>query len=463
MRKDTGSSPQAWGEAPSPRLARRDPRIIPTGVGRGLGGGCGRTGSRDHPHRRGERPPVEGRLRLRGGSSPQAWGEGDRAVRQRVVGGIIPTGVGRGPTAPRWGRGRWDHPHRRGERGIQVKTGQPNDGSSPQAWGEVGRAGAGRAGAGIIPTGVGRGASRRPTAPPPRDHPHRRGERSRHTLHVAIGGGSSPQAWGEVKRSSTKSATPRIIPTGVGRGCPRRKPEWRCGDHPHRRGERSPCASSCVLPSGSSPQAWGEEPVEKRPVAQPGIIPTGVGRGGASPPTSRRPGDHPHRRGERMLPPVTTKADDGSSPQAWGEVKDYDVQGSGGGIIPTGVGRGPCPAPRTRCEPDHPHRRGERPPREFTARPSGGSSPQAWGEAGRGPRRRIRRGIIPTGVGRGPAARPPRRGDGDHPHRRGERGGSRGRSRPSPGSSPQAWGEVALPRRGPAHRRIIPTGVGRGA
>ncbi len=134
---------------------------------------------------------------------------------------------------------------------------------------------------------------------------------------------------------------------------------------------------------------------------------------------------------------------------------------------------------------DHPHRRGERGAREHAAEVFSGSSPQAWGKAVLPGPRALRRGIIPTGVGKGSARNEFVPVSKDHPHRRGERdtirdlGGVGLGSSPqawgkgggveaerlgevAEGSSPQAWGKAVHRALGCTSAGIIPTGVGKG-
>src|SRR5690606_4870225 len=92
-------------------------RFIPTRVGRGRTASRGGAAAPVHPHSRGEREHAIVRIGQSYGSSPLAWGEGERPrelAREDLV-----------------------HPHSRGERAL-IKVGSHYlHGSSPLAWGEA--------------------------------------------------------------------------------------------------------------------------------------------------------------------------------------------------------------------------------------------------------------------------------------------------------------------------------------
>ena len=213
--------------------------------------------------------------------------------------------------------------------------------------------------------------------------------------------------------------------------------------HPHRRGERHLLLARQFTSGGSSPQAWGTASPTRPSVHVGRFIPTGVGNGVLAGVERVGVPVHPHRRGER----VSTVRDRGRSNR----------------FIPTGVGNGWPPARSPGCRTVHPHRRGERAHSPPFVKTWGGSSPQAWGtvvvywcdnRVGR---------FIPTGVGNGEASTAPPDYQSVHPHRRGERGHGRRKSRAGRGSSPQAWGTAFFFWQRFGKFRFIPTGVGNGA
>ena len=91
---------------------------------------------------------------------------------------------------------------------------------------------------------------------------------------------------------------------------------------------------------------------------------------------------------------------------------------------------------------------------------TGGSSPLAWGTRFlRRPARKQFR-FIPTRVGNTLRASMRPRPYSVHPHSRGEHGIIRGDIRVRIGSSPLAWGTLAMNQTCGCHRRFIPTRVG---
>jgi len=91
-------------------------RIIPTCVGKSNLRICAAAMPKDHPHVRGEK--KAGRITAPAvlGSSPRAWGKGQRLDVVRGGPRIIPTCVGKRPPNARPRTNRADHPHVRGEK-----------------------------------------------------------------------------------------------------------------------------------------------------------------------------------------------------------------------------------------------------------------------------------------------------------------------------------------------------------
>src|SRR5690606_36221147 len=111
---------------------------------------------------------------------------------------------------------------------------------------------------------------------------------------------------------------------------------------------------------GSSPLAWGEVRRPRRAPLVERFIPTRVGRGGrAAAPWPRR-SVHPHSRGERPARGVVGRGDRGSSPLAWGEGRPPRGGGGGPRFIPTRVGRRLRAEATPPSRAVHPHSRGER-------------------------------------------------------------------------------------------------------
>ncbi len=129
-------------------------------------------------------------------------------------------------------------------------------------------------------------------------------------------------------------------------------------------------------------------------------------------------------------------------------------------VIPTGVGNSVAGPPGRAPRAGHPHRRGELVQTGAYKRVDSGSSPQAWGTLAVGidVARRLR--VIPTGVGnsRSETCRPDRTPG--HPHRRGELQWLASLAELNGGSSPQAWGTRLGAGVAALRVRVIPTGVG---
>ena len=190
-------------------------------------------------------------------------------------------------------------------------------------------------------------------------HPHGRGEHVNDgDIHVTEDG-SSPRAWGTPARQQFRQTVTRFIPTGVGNT--QKMPAWGLlsSVHPHGRGEHWSVYFWVLLPSGSSPRAWGtlsalagkagnsygssprawgtrQMPMLLR--LYPWFIPTGVGNTAQLFGAHRRAAVHPHGRGEHSgafslrLPTL------GSSPRAWGTRVYFDIFCTPLRFIPTGVG-----------------------------------------------------------------------------------------------------------------------------
>ena len=174
-----GSSPRAWGTDHAAVLQQGDHRFIPTSVGNGSVSRARNPDVPVHPHERGERKRGCRSRRTRLGSSPRAWGTGLNLRQIRIRARFIPTSVGNGALHPEGVTDGSVHPHERGERDAQAAVTTIAAGSSPRAWGTVGKPevqeGSGR----FIPTSVGNGAATRTTSTSASVHPHERGERKR--------------------------------------------------------------------------------------------------------------------------------------------------------------------------------------------------------------------------------------------------------------------------------------------
>ena len=217
-RAANGSSPRAWGEARGRKGVLRTGRFIPTSVGRGVSLGAVHCSVPVHPHERGERFWWGIYTGVAAGSSPRAWGEGFRIGGIGTGSRFIPTSVGRGLTGLQYSGSEPVHPHERGERAAKSRSFSGSLGSSPRAWGEGQRVARRYAVYRFIPTSVGRGRAVDFYPYAVTVHPHERGERLSANAMIYHHSGSSPRAWGEGSRMPTRLRATRFIPTSVGRG-----------------------------------------------------------------------------------------------------------------------------------------------------------------------------------------------------------------------------------------------------
>ena len=172
------------------------------------------------------------------GTSPRAWGEVQSTLEVHRLVRNIPTGVGRSaPGAAARLQGP-EHPHGRGEKGVVRGVGQAGDGTSPRAWGEGSLGRKGNLGTRNIPTGVGRRRGRAGRKPKGPEHPHGRGEKALRWSEISAEPGTSPRAWGEEPVPKTDCGNDRNIPTGVGRSDGPTTKYCFTPEHPHGRGEK---------------------------------------------------------------------------------------------------------------------------------------------------------------------------------------------------------------------------------
>ncbi len=155
--------------------------------------------------------------RLDAGSSPRAWGKQGEGIGGQRSGRFIPTGVGKTAAPTCRAAILTVHPHGRGENSFLAEGSEESHGSSPRAWGKlpvVADAGLARR---FIPTGVGKTARKRIKPVGPAVHPHGRGENNGELSARTRQDGSSPRAWGKLRRDRGRTGGRRFIPTGVGK------------------------------------------------------------------------------------------------------------------------------------------------------------------------------------------------------------------------------------------------------
>ncbi len=171
----------------------------------------------------------------------------------------------------------------------------------------------------VIPTGVGK---------------------ARPLISAALLYSGHPHGCGESEDTHTgQSAPSRVIPTGVGKAACWYSAQHLSSGHPHGCGESVRRRSSSRWDFGSSPRVWGKREGFGFRLSWRRVIPTGVGK--ASPGQRNQPAaaGHPHGCGESVVMPRNNTPPSGSSPRVWGKHSERCGQGSGAGVIPTGVGK----------------------------------------------------------------------------------------------------------------------------
>ena len=110
----------------------------------------------------------------------------------------------------------------------------------------------------VIPTGVGKAASRARGGGKESGHPHGCGESFVEDLVTQFGVGSSPRVWGKPRAILWSSGSLRVIPTGVGKAPRMRSPDRANTGHPHGCGESASAERARRISDGSSPRVWGK-------------------------------------------------------------------------------------------------------------------------------------------------------------------------------------------------------------
>ena len=332
-----------------------------------------------HPHVRGEHPSNCTGFLPTYGSSPRAWGT--LITLRKLVDHrrFIPTCVGNTLALRAVVEIISVHPHVRGEHHVFELIVLIDDGSSPRAWGTRPTGHASARWRRFIPTCVGN------TRKHPKQtfvyavHPHVRGEHSGGCDEVAGLGGSSPRAWGTLRRGQKTFLQHWFIPTCVGNTVQSRIVAPMPTVHPHVRGEHIRIGLQTMHDGGSSPRAWGTQHCEFALCDQSRFIPTCVGNTMTCKPASDTGAVHPHVRGEHVQWYLSGDIENGSSPRAWGTLALPDILDHALRFIPTCVGNTTPRRIMTAARSVHPHVRGEHQDFSLTPTNTGGSSPRAWG------------------------------------------------------------------------------------
>ena len=219
-------------------------------------------------------------------------------------------------------------------------------------------------------------------------------------MHTDLAPGTSPRAWGKLRRVRDPACVRRNIPTGVRKTVSQRGEGYLVAEHPHGRGENHGVEALEQPLVGTSPRAWGKRWSSNVRCRCRGNIPTGVGKTMRCPRSKKHWPEHPHGRGENMRRLAKYAVWSGTSPRAWGKRRNQHRRAPRIRNIPTGVGKTGMDRHFTTFASEHPHGRGENPEVQHVVRDVNGTSPRAWGKrmppaTDLDPARNI-----PTGVGK---------------------------------------------------------------
>ena len=192
-----------------------------------------------HPHLRGENL-TKRRLSVEHlETSPPTWGKPSVNVEQVLIGGNIPTYVG---------KTRFTN----FESVIAMET-------SPPTWGKPRRRDRERPRPGNIPTYVGKTERTNKAVRTRRKHPHLRGENRRARRASARASETSPPTWGKRKNCRRSHEVHGNIPTYVGKTWSRHQQHVGLQKHPHLRGENRAWPCWRKMAAETSPPTWGKQ------------------------------------------------------------------------------------------------------------------------------------------------------------------------------------------------------------
>ena len=199
-----------------------------------------------------------------------------------------------------------------------MRSSSCQSGSSPHAWGILRRGSIMTEDSRFIPTCVGNTARTAALASLRAVHPHMRGEYATEPPQEQAAAGSSPHAWGIRSNTSVYIENRRFIPTCVGNTTGFCVLKVAPLVHPHMRGEYICWAGAFGWPLGSSPHAWGIRRADAHLQRVGRFIPTCVGNTWPADAPHGALSVHPHMRGEYDTNDLGDLLRTGSSPHAWG-------------------------------------------------------------------------------------------------------------------------------------------------
>ena len=314
-----GSSPLTRGKRGGHDLVEALTGLIPTHAGKTSPATVSTSGSRAHPHSRGENTVSGAHPRRGPGSSPLTRGKQCIVCRHFALCGLIPTHAGKTVVAETVNAALTAHPHSRGENCIIACIANGQVGSSPLTRGKHMHTRTQTRTHRLIPTHAGKTGPNAGVWSVSWAHPHSRGENCKGIDRAGRDNGSSPLTRGKHYPHPKTRSDRRLIPTHAGKTClpvrRRRGPEA----HPHSRGENTAFFRWAHGAGGSSPLTRGKPRRSGTTKSVPGLIPTHAGKTR----TRAKPAGH----------------FSGSSPLTRGKRKSHAKRSMIIGLIPTHAGK----------------------------------------------------------------------------------------------------------------------------
>ena len=150
------------------------------------------------------------------------------------------------------------------------------------------------------------------------DHPRMCGEHPKRGHMARPSTGSSPHVRGALRRTTTTSTPPGIIPACAGSTRPVSKTPPSNWDHPRMCGEHRSIVGIGVACQGSSPHVRGAPPAYSIVINVSGIIPACAGSTDTATAGTSKTRDHPRMCGEHSKPGRCVERAAGSSPHVRG-------------------------------------------------------------------------------------------------------------------------------------------------
>ena len=193
-----------------------------------------------HPRSRGENMALQAALNNRGGSSPLTRGKPRGHALLRGAQGLIPAHAGKTADHRSMPVKASAHPRSRGENGKPSGVDLSAAGSSPLTRGKHRPSSSRPATPGLIPAHAGKTAPDGCSHPPSPAHPRSRGENEIEALLDPEQQGSSPLTRGKRDARLLQALRARLIPAHAGKTLPASQWARRARAHPRSRGENWP-------------------------------------------------------------------------------------------------------------------------------------------------------------------------------------------------------------------------------